>query len=413
MEKKTFMITGGNFTNKGAQSMIMITVSEIRKRFSDADIYTLPNDDYRSYDTKNLRFSVLRNHTDFFLINCGFLNKLKLLIKNVVRFCLMRDVYIFKELRTYTDTIKKIDCILDISGFCLSSQFETEYNMMLLNIIKEGKKYDIPVILLPQSFGPFDYKENKDKMLKLIKNELSYPYAVFAREKNGYKLLKSVLRDDHNLRLSSDLVLQNKDINLSDIFVKVPKMFELKVMPNSVAVIPNSMNSTQGKDCEILCLYRKIIMKLLEYGKQVYVLYHSSMDREYCVKILENFKNTEDLHFIDHDIDCYEYDSFVSEFDYIVASRYHSIVHSYRNHVPAVILGWASKYKALATLVNQENLVLDTREDIDDNKIFSLIEDINIKHNKYKQVISDKMFEIQKHNCFDVLNQLFDSEVIN
>ena len=221
MEKKTFMITGGNFTNKGAQSMIMITVSEIRKRFSDADIYILPNDDYRSYDTKNLRFSVLRNHTDFFLINCGFLNKLKLLIKNVVRFCLMRDVYIFEELRTYTDTIKKIDCILDISGFCLSSQFETEYNMMLLNIIKEGKKYDIPVILLPQSFGPFDYKENKDKMLKLIKNELSYPYAVFAREKNGYKLLKSVLRDDHNLRLSSDLVLQNKDINLSDIFVKV------------------------------------------------------------------------------------------------------------------------------------------------------------------------------------------------
>ena len=48
MEKKTFMITGGNFTNKGAQSMIMITVSEIRKRFSDADIYILPNDDYRS-----------------------------------------------------------------------------------------------------------------------------------------------------------------------------------------------------------------------------------------------------------------------------------------------------------------------------------------------------------------------------
>ena len=36
---KNFMITGANFRNKGAQAMLFVTVSELRQRYPDFDIF--------------------------------------------------------------------------------------------------------------------------------------------------------------------------------------------------------------------------------------------------------------------------------------------------------------------------------------------------------------------------------------
>ena len=47
--------------------------------------------------------------------------------------------------------------------------------------------YPIPVILMPQSFGPFNYKERKEEMLERIETVLSESQLIFARENEGYE----------------------------------------------------------------------------------------------------------------------------------------------------------------------------------------------------------------------------------
>ena len=406
MHSKTFLITGGNFTNKGAQSMLIITVSEIRKRFPDSDVWVLPVDDYKLYDQKNLKFKVMRNHQDLFLTKPGILNKLYLIAKNAARFVLRKD-YVFSDLLKYQKVITNTDCIIDISGFCLSSQFSIEYNMMLINTIGEGTKYNIPVLVMPQSFGPFEYDTKKEEMIKFIGDSLQYPYAVFAREREGYEYVKRICPSS-NLILSSDLVLQNKGVNLKDVFKEVPRISEIEIVGEKrVALIPNSMNKTQGRQNEILLLYRLIVNELLKRKKEVYILYHSSTDKKYCEEIIEGI-NDSHLHFTDQDFNCYEYDQIVKNFDYIIASRYHSIVHAYRNKVPCLILGWATKYKELASLFNQDDLVIDTRKNMLDKDLILKLDDLDCNYLEYQKALSRKLPDIQKDNCFNILNDLFE-----
>ena len=55
-----------------------------------------------------------------------------------------------------------------------------------LNNIKIAKKYKIPMIIMPQSFGPFDFSGADMEILGEMKDLLFYPKAIFAREQYGY-----------------------------------------------------------------------------------------------------------------------------------------------------------------------------------------------------------------------------------
>ena len=54
-----------------------------------------------------------------------------------------------------------------------------------------------------------------------------------------------------------------------------------------------------------------------------------------------------------------EYSLMVRQFDFIIASRFHSIVHAYKEGVPAIIFGWATKYQELAGHFDQSKFVFD------------------------------------------------------
>ena len=45
MEHKSFVATGANFRNKGALSMLLVTVTELRSRFPGCDIFMITNED--------------------------------------------------------------------------------------------------------------------------------------------------------------------------------------------------------------------------------------------------------------------------------------------------------------------------------------------------------------------------------
>lgn len=125
-----------------------------------------------------------------------------------------------------------------------------------------------------------------------------------------------------------------------------------------------------------------------------------------CEDIYEGYRNNPNVVLLDNDFSCLEYDEFVHNFKFIVCSRYHGIVHAYRNFVPAIILGWAIKYVELASRVGQERYVFNiASSDTTDRVLCDVVNRMALNCNAESRIIKSNVMEIQKNNCFDYLDK--------
>ena len=123
--------------------------------------------------------------------------------------------------------------------------------------------------------------------------------------------------------------------------------------------------------------------------------------------IFESLKDRKGVYLLEDDFDCLQFNGIVKQMDYIIGSRYHGIVHALKNAVPAVVLGWATKYEALLKMFNQERFLFDVRGQIDTTKLLESLDDIESNWQTEKNVISSKLDEYQKDNCFDCISEYF------
>lgn len=149
--------------------------------------------------------------------------------------------------------------------------------------------------------------------------------------------------------------------------------------------------------------YKSLIDKFIVYGKNVYILRHSNSDIDICDKIFKMFHNN-NVFLIEQELSCVEFSNIVNKFDFVVSSRFHSVVHSYKNAVPCLTMGWAVKYLELHKLFHQEKYCFDVRNNFDISKLLSAAEDLLNNHSNQSEIISKELNQVQKHNIFDDIN---------
>ncbi len=370
--EKQFLITGAQFSNKGSQAMLYIAVNEIRERFKDSIIWFCPNFDEDEYHKSVNKYKMI------FLLDG-------------------RD-----EESTLFEVLPRIDCIIDVSGYALASHGSINATEREMAYLKLAYDFQIPIYLMPQSFGPFNYKEEIEKELRKL---LSYAKVIYAREQTGYELLIDTFALT-NVKRSYDLVLQNRGINRKNIYRGIDKENILDLSTeNNVAIIPNTQNYKYGNLQKVLLLYREIVHRLLSFGKEVYIVSHSE-DEYICQDIYEPYAEHKKVHLYDKKFDCIEFYNLVKNFQYIVGSRFHSIVHAYKMHVPCIVIGWADKYRELLRIFKQEQFLFDVKEQIDVKNVFIALENMNRSFVDESEKIARILPDIQKDNCFDILNEL-------
>ena len=396
-----FIIVGANFQNKGAQAMLFTTTSELKARFEGCEVLFFTREKPR----EGYKFKYICD-----LIGWNYLIR----GSHAVR-AIMKAVYLMitgnknvvYNAKKFNKELRSADAFIDISGYALSSQRGLNRSINYLNQIRVAKRINVPYFIMPQSIGPFDYGTQQKKMDKLLKKYLIYPVRIFPREEEGYKILKEKLQLD-NIEQSYDLVLQNKGILLenviNDYYKKCVPIFESK---NNVAIIPNVRNFDYGSKDGFQVLYSEIIKRLQEHSKTVYLIRHSEEDLDACHMIFESLKDRKGVYLLEDDFDCLQFNGIVKQMDYIIGSRYHGIVHALKNAVPAVVLGWATKYEALLKMFNQERFLFDVRGQIDTTKLLESLDDIESNWQTEKNVISSKLDEYQKDNCFDCISEYF------
>lgn len=365
-----FLITGAQFHNLGAQSMLFVAVNEIRSRFPDAVIWYLPNDNNLIY-----YWRLKRKYRMLFLLDGTFLGS---------------DVM---------GVLPLLTGIVDVSGYSLSSNWKCNRYMKILRM---AYHYQVPLYLMPQSFGPFDFED--DMKLELEKL-LQHARVIFAREDYGYHLLQETFHLK-NVKKSCDMVLQNKGINVQNIYKQ--KIEENKYCldtENNVAIIPNIRNYTFGSKAELLELYKRIIEYLLQHEKTIYIISHSNDDLA-CEDIYEMFTDNEKVHLYQESFDCLGFGRLARNFQYVIASRYHAIVHVLKEKVPCIAIGWTEKYKELLEWFGMETYSFDVRNKLNVEDVLKALDKMNERWSQEGNHINRVLGDIQRENCFDVLKEL-------
>ncbi len=397
---KFILITGGELFNKGAQSMTFITVNELRKRFPDKKIVLLSCADYKrnSEDKNQYSFEILPMHIwmEFELIGGIYklISKLKGIRKNKLKY-----MSLIPKLRKI---LENTEAIVDISGYALSSQWGSSRSMGYLAKIMLAKKYGIKTYLMPQSFGPFLYQGMTKPIINFyLKKYMKYPEVIYAREMEGYKYLHNDYKLS-NVKKTYDLVLLNKELDLSNVYKENP---EIKSFENAegVAIIPNMRNFDHGNKKKIMKIYEIIINRITSIGRKVYLIRHSYEDIEACNMIKDQVRDNNRVIMISENMNCIEFDQLVRKFDFIIGSRFHSIVHAYKNGVPGIAIGWATKYVEMLNTFNQGDYIFDVRNDIDLVAIEKAVDMMLENYNKEATHISEILKDIKSDNIFDVI----------
>ncbi len=391
-EDGNVVIVGGELFNKGAQAMTFTTVDQIKRRFTNKKIFLFSTRDFeRNKEEKDIY--------KFDILPWDFKIRIKILLGNWVKFFIKESRYDYLE-GDIKRIIKNADFFIDISGYALSSQWGLFNSACyLLNIII-AKMYSVPYYIFPQSIGPFSFPIIPFLYLPL-KLFLRYPIKVFPREVKGVRSVGRFTKK--NVERTCDIVLQNRGYNLSNIFEKDISLKSFKIKPNSVGIIPNLRVIERDKSEKIYLVYKSLIDSLISFDKIVYLIRYSYEDLEVCENIKSFFKKDENVIIIYDDLNAIELENIIKQFDFVIASRYHSIVHSYNNGIPALVIGWATKYLELLKNFNQLDYFFDCREDIDIDEIISklnkMMKDLEFEK---KKIISKIQYFGKKNNIFDL-----------
>ena len=388
---KNIIIVEGGLDNKGAQAMTFTVIDGIKRKYPNKKIYLFSDQDFRKPEAEKdiYNFEIMPWNPS---LKIGFLSKFFFLLKKEGRDKSIED----KIKNMFENTY----CFLDISGYALSSQWGFVSSLSyVLNIII-AKKFSAKYYIFPQSMGPFDYKFfQKIFLFPLMRIYLKYPKKIFIREEEGLRYVQKFTKE--NVKKSIDIVFQSTKYNPSNIYKKTPVFRELSIKPNSVALIPNARIVERIGKGRAYIIYKELIEKAIGESKNIYLLRHSAEDLEICIELKKFFPDNKNVMLITEDLNVFEMEKVIGRFDFIIASRYHSIVHAYKNGTPAFVIGWAVKYFELLKEFDQLKYFFDCRQKIEpDNlkqKILKLINQCprerRIINQKIKSLIGEKSYK--------------------
>lgn len=393
--KHNIIIVGPVLSNRGDQAMLFTAVDQIKRRFPNINIQHLSTSDYLELGTDNFgyTFNILPWDRDMIYRFCGHIGTL-LFHNNFSSSVEAKIKHVFQD----------AFCIVNLSGYALSSQWGFSNSFGFILNLMLAKKYSIPTLIFPQSIGPFNYPLlQKAILFPLMKLYLKYPEVIYLREGEDASHLYQFTKI--NVEHRPDIVIQRGEYDLSHIFTTVETNKLAPIKKPAVGIFPSERVSERVDRRKLLNLYVQIIESLLDSGKLVYILRHSKEDLFICGNIASYYSGDDRVTLLRDAMDAIQLETIIKSFDFVIASRYHSIIHSFRNNIPALVIGWAPKYVALLQMFHQTQYLFDCRASIEEDKILASLKTMLRSFPEERMVLAESMQEIQKKDAFSFFDR--------
>ncbi|MFO7612395.1 MAG: polysaccharide pyruvyl transferase family protein [Clostridia bacterium] len=403
------IITGGSSlrNNLGDQAMILTLIEYLKANRPDIEPVAMDENAWNDRDfTAGFDFRILPDIPMVIKLReiNRFLHILLKLARPGRKFSAETEDAIIREYR-------ECDVIFQVAGFGISSQMPFLNCLSRIWDIALARKLKKKLIMLPQSFGPFDYKGLKKIIFGYyIRKYINYPEFVLCREEYGKKLLDGIgctkARLEHDIVLSRPADLDSKKI-YKDGAKTIPKKPDID-RGRDLLVVPN-FRLVKYRSIEEVCdIFEKAIKTFTAHtGGKAYIFRHTFEDEEIARLIYNRFDKNERVVLCGYEYDCIETESLFSQFSVGLVSRWHANVHAIRAGLPYVIIGWAEKYRETAGIFNNADVVFDIREPLAAKSIGDALIRVYNKRWITAERINSKEDEIKKTFCLGrVLNDI-------
>lgn len=233
-----------------------------------------------------------------------------------------------------------IDALIDVSGYSFGDHWNHKFISNFALLAKFYRARDRPVVLLPQMLGPFRDRRSKAAFADLARQcDLIFPrdnasmeYATKTAGQESFAIIQQ----------APDITIFNKSFLRCDPS-KMPTGF--------IALIPNIRVIDRGENPWSREKYVKALIDagraVLDSGKAVYVVVHETFgkDAELASMICEGLSLNES-HLFSH-ANPNVLKAYISRADFVIGSRFHSLVAALSTVTPAISIGWAHKYSEL------------------------------------------------------------------
>lgn len=225
--------------------------------------------------------------------------------------------------------------LLDASGFGYGDAWGSVRNRARERLFSWYRDSHLPVILLPQAFGPFTDPEVRRSTQRLMR----HVSLVFARDKVSHRHLVELLGEDPRIRQAPDFTCEVHGV--------VPSSLE-GVVQDRACIVPNGkmLTHTPPEVAEAYVPYMASALEVLHAaGLDPFLLQHESEeDGPLCRKILEFSAVAAPVY---SGLDAVSSKGVIGRANLVVGSRYHGLVSALVQGVPALGTSWSHKYQEL------------------------------------------------------------------
>jgi colanic acid/amylovoran biosynthesis protein len=325
-------IKGGDYSNFGDRLMLETLIQQLR------------------LSTKNNRLSVENYYCDF-SVRSQYGLELLLWQRNLFRFS---GVVAYPIIKRYSKTLgvmlrESVQAILDISGFAYTDYWGPNNTINMAHYAERQHKNGATIVLLPQAYGPFNTSEIKDAILKLA----SHTSMIYTRDNESYKNLTAVGINEESIRFSPDVTTISP--------YSLPQW--TKNFPPYACIIPNSRVFEQ--DSVLKSNYLQLLADTAKLIAQKNIKPLFLLFEKRDKSLVKQISNITDIElFVSPSEDPVELKGIISKANFVVGSRYHSLVSALSQGVPSIGTSWAHKYEELfKDYQSDQYLLKDLRND--------------------------------------------------
>lgn len=363
-----------NFINKGAELMLLAIIEKLRNNYPNAKLVMAPDNNRIGYpsgkDYVNRAKLGLYQKTHFRKYGIAWDKVCDFIPKQIRdRFGIVTD--------------KEIDIVLDAAGFGYGEQQGITNTVGTALDVERWKKNNTKVIFMPQALGPF----KNDKIKNAFKTILEKSDRIYARDEVSFRYCEELNIKNTNLLKSPDFTNLLKGI--------VPLEFDTS--NNKVCIVPNirMVDKTSKEESNLYPIFMSKCLKILveNNSKPFFLIHEGKEDLDLAKRIMK-------LADVDVNIvveeDPLKIKGIISLCDGMVGSRFHGVVSTLSQGIPAIVTGWSHKYEMLLADYSFEEGLLSVNSNNEDiNKALSYITDKE-KRNNIKKIIYDKAQEEKK-----------------
>jgi polysaccharide pyruvyl transferase WcaK-like protein len=390
------LVTGAGFENKGAEAMLRTVQVELSGRLPDAEFFLWRLPQWNCRPALDSGFSPFQLPFD----KVGSLwcwahgRRASLLLwslKELFRTRNPKDVYtvflprlrMSRACSQYLQRSKMdFDLLIDISGFAYGDSWGIGNFLkigLLRDYFRENRK---PVFFLPQAWGKFDKPDVRDALREMLSDERVYFYS---RDERSCRYLEQALEKPQGaVPVTSDIVFGFQG-DILDRGEYILRNMGCSLSRPIIGLAPNMQVYKRVAGSGMGNKYLQALVHLVDYCHKHYdvdvVLQSNHMalfqdrvdDRYLCSLIALSIANPERCFMTRESLTAEATKALIGRFDYLIASRFHSLVFAFSQGIPGMAVSWSHKYRELFSLFGMEDQVQECQH-IDSDALIETFE---------------------------------------